>query len=98
MYLIRVRLIRFLVDKYQIDTNYSLLRRMYSQANFTYATFKDPFSLQRSKSRYYDIFLSSLLNKLPFFYTSFKIIKIIEYIYYLIVFFKECFFDKNNKY
>jgi hypothetical protein len=98
MYLIRVRLTRLLVDKFKININYDLLRRMHSQANFTYATSRDPFSLQRSKSRYYDIYLSNILKKLSLFYVSFKIIKIIEYVYYLMSFFKGCFFDKNNKY
>ena len=98
MYLIRVRLTRLLVDKFKININYDLLRRMHSQANFTYATSRDPFSLQRSKSRYYDIYLSNILKKLSLFYVSFKIIKIIEYVCYLMSFFKGCFFDKNNKY
>ena len=98
MYLIRIKIIKFLVDKYQININYKLLRSMYLQAKFTYATTKDPFCLQYSKSRFYDILLFKILKRFSLHHVFFKLIKIFEYFYYLITFFKKCFFDTNAKY
>jgi len=98
VYLIRIKLIRFLIDKYKININYDLSRTFYSKANFTYATSSDPFSLQRSKSRYFDNLLIYVLKRLHLSFVFFKIFKIVEYFFNLILFFKECFLNTNIKY
>jgi len=81
VYLIRIKLIRFLIDKYKININYDLSRTFYSKANFTYATSSDPFSLQRSKSRYFDNLLIYVLKRLHLSFVFFKIFKIVEYFF-----------------
>ena len=98
MYLIRIKLIRFLIDKYKININYDLSRTFHSKANYTYATSSDPFSLQRSKSRYFDNLLIYVLKRLPLSFVFFKIFKIIEYFFNLIIFFKVCFLNTNIEY